>query len=236
MTLNKNILYKATDTRIQIEKALRSILELPKDEKDVGKKINQIKKKYKISKDDEQLLKRIQKIVSSILHNNQTEPLKEDERIKALQILRNIMLQSSNLKREYEINGNTYYKFVFDKKLMKQLKQRNIQYNTNPRTKSENNAVQWMHAQNIFCEFIYNDIFIPKQSFDTLESHQKKVDCLILARHEDGYTQTVGLSLKESFDVNQLFICSDKMYDDLYNKEIEQDCIEIIIDIEKDNK
>ncbi|MEA3512900.1 MAG: hypothetical protein U9R37_04810 [Campylobacterota bacterium] len=232
MQINEQVMSDAMTIRTSIEYAIRNIFDIPQDRKNIGTNINRLKKSFGISDEEQNKIKKVWDISSEILHLNQQDDLKNDDKEEVLKILRNIMTKSSDEKKEYDINGNIYYKLVFNKKLMKQLKQKKIQYNANPRTKSEMNAMQWTYAQNIFCEFIYNDIFVPKQSFDNLESYQKKFDCFILARHKDGYTQTVGLSLKESFDVNKLFICSDKMYDDLYNKEIDNNCIGILVEIE----
>jgi hypothetical protein len=203
----------------------------------MGKYIKELKQNFNITKDEQLRVKNLWNISSNIIHDDYTKKLVDEEIKFVLNLLRDTMMKKCNIKKEYIIDDIACYKLLFNKRLMKELKQNNIIYYGYPRTKSEKENIWGFETVNtrssIFGQFLDNDIYIPKCLFDSLTTTIKQTMCLIEARTEDGYSQKVGLALKNNFDINKLSICSQKLYYG-YNDCIDEyyDKIEISVDIE----
>jgi len=235
--IDDKILLKATQCRTKIEFGLKTIFNLKEDTRNIGNHIKRLKK-YNIKEENILVVQKIWNITSEILHNNLTNKLIDKEIKFVLNLLRDTMMKKCNNKKEYIIDDIACYKLLFNKRLMKELKQNNIIYYGYPRTKSEKENIWGFEdidlSNSIFGQFLYNDIYIPKCLFNSLTTTPKQIMCLIEERTEDGYSQKVGLALKNDFDINKLYICSQKMYYN-YNDTIDKhynNNLEILVDIE----
>ena len=234
----KDIDNKALDTRKKIEFALRILFDCNKEETKIGKYIKELKQNFNITKNEQLRVKSLWNISSKIIHEDYTKKLVEEEIEFVLNLLRDIMMKKCNYKKEYIVDGIACYKLLFNKRLMKELKRNNIVYNGYPRTKSEKEDIWGFETvdtrSSIFGQFLDNDIYIPKCLFDSLTTTPKQTMCLIEARTEDGYSQKIGLALKNDFNINKLCVCSEKLYYG-YNDTIDEyydNNIEILVDID----
>jgi hypothetical protein len=206
MLVDEKMRIEALDLRQKIEHVIRLSLNLGIDETKLGRFLDipksengktKFMRKAFLERFELEKISKVWNIVNDILHSNIKEKLKSEDIYDVKRILQNSMKKTSNEKKEYLFNGLIYYKLIFNKQLMKQLKKESIPYNPNPRTKTEKEAVLWAQSNNIFIEFLENDIFIQKEYFDSLNDNPQKIDCMILPKDENQFSEYICVSIRE---------------------------------------
>ena len=209
MDIEESTLTYATQSRIAVENAIKIIF--PEVKNGIKRAIKILKKEYNISKEEQDLIENIWTQTSAILHG-ENHKLSENNVNKALKVLRNILMNVNNFKKEYEFDGLIYYKLLFNKNLMKRLKRKNIKYNPHQRTASEKYSFSWTIVDNIFSKMLNNDIFIPKAYFNSLSEERKQIIFLVSSKNQSDNDFSISLFVKASFDVNKLILDSSREY------------------------
>lgn len=224
----------ATQSRIQLEQATKIIF--PEVEQGIKTALRRLKKEFQITEEEQNKVIDSWSKLSEVLHGEDIS-LVQTEIKESLSILRDLMLRTNDLKKEYEIDGLIYYRLIFSKSLEKQLEKYDIKFKD-----EENSLEEWYivnnRVDNPFSNLYEHELFIQKEYFHCLNNEPQMIDCLLSLNEDNGdRREYFSLSLKESFFVNELTICSNKQYHPHHHKnEVDSNCIGITIECEEGSK